>query len=235
MKPDEIDRFFAQAAQHGDQAVTDGDAMERVEAMLHNLRPVRPLAPEWVFLLAFLIVFAALGTAAATALGMHGLPLLNAGQRASIFASLLAAAWLASVACIREMRPASGRRLSAFALLVASLGFPLLFSLVFRNYSFLHFTAEGVPCLVAGLSVSIPTGVVLSILLRRGFVMDWSMAGVAAGTLSGLAGLGMLELHCPNLKAIHVMTWHTAVVVVSGVLGFAAGWIADEVRRRKAL
>ena len=54
-------------------------------------------------------------------------------------------------------------------------------------------------------------------------------------TLSGLTGLGMLELHCPNLKAIHVMVWHVAVVVVSAGLGFAMGWIADTWRRRGAL
>jgi len=60
--------------------------------------------------------------------------------------------------------------------------------------------------------------------------MQWSMAGLAAGTLSGLTGLTMLELHCPNLKAIHVMVWHVAVVIVSGILGFAIGRLADHLR-----
>jgi len=40
----------------------------------------------------------------------------------------------------------------------------------------------------------------------------------------------MLELHCPNLKAIHVMVWHVAVVVVSGLVGWAIGWMADRFR-----
>jgi hypothetical protein len=70
-------------------------------------------------------------------------------------------------------------------------------------------------------------------ILRRGFVLDWSKAGIVAGTLAGLTGLGMLELHCPNLKAIHVMVWHVAVVIVSGAAGFAIGWTADYFRRRK--
>ena len=74
----------------------------------------------------------------------------------------------------------------------------------------------------------------MAFIVRRGFVMDWGMAGVAAGTLAGLTGLGMLELHCHNLKAIHVITWHVAVVVLSGVLGFAIGWAADKMRRQKA-
>jgi hypothetical protein len=55
---------------------------------------------------------------------------------------------------------------------------------------------------------------------------------MAAGALSGLTGLAMLELHCPNLKAIHVMVWHLAVVIVSTVLGFTIGRVADFFRRR---
>jgi Negative regulator of sigma F len=62
-------------------------------------------------------------------------------------------------------------------------------------------------------------------------VLDWSAAGIAAGALSGLTVLAMLELHCPNLKAIHVMVWHVAVVIVSSALGFTMGRIADFFRR----
>jgi hypothetical protein len=62
--------------------------------------------------------------------------------------------------------------------------------------------------------------------------MDWSRSGLGAGVLAGLTGLFMLELHCPNLKAIHVMVWHVAVVVVSGMAGFAIGMIADHFRGR---
>jgi hypothetical protein len=86
---------------------------------------------------------------------------------------------------------------------------------------------EGIPCLVAGLAVAIPTGLAVGLVLRRGFVLDWSAAGIAVGCLSGLAGLGMLELHCANLKAIHVIVWHLAVVITSGALGFGAGRIAE--------
>jgi hypothetical protein len=67
--------------------------------------------------------------------------------------------------------------------------------------------------------IAIPAGLATAWMLRRGFVLDWRAAGIAAGTLSGLAGLGMLELHCANLKAIHVIVWHVAVVLVSGMLG----------------
>ncbi|HXK04781.1 MAG TPA: NrsF family protein, partial [Verrucomicrobiae bacterium] len=57
------------------------------------------------------------------------------------------------------------------------------------------------------------------LVLRRGFAVNPMAAGLAAGTLASLAGVGMLELHCPNLEALHVLVWHTAVVPVSAFAG----------------
>ena len=156
--------------------------------------------------------------------------MLSLGQRGSIFPLLLAAAWLAAVSGARAMRPASGAPLCWIALAFAVGVFPVLFSLIFSGYGTLNFVHEGVPCLVAGLCVAIPTGLACAWILRLGFVLNWSRSGLAAGVLSGLTGLGMLELHCPNLKAIHVMVWHVAVVVVSGLVGWAIGWMADRFR-----
>jgi hypothetical protein len=34
----------------------------------------------------------------------------------------------------------------------------------------------------------------------------------------------MLELHCSNFQALHVLVWHTAVVPVSAAAGAAVGW-----------
>ena len=227
MKPDEIDRILAQAA---DRALPPGagrDAKKRVErAILNDLHPVRPLAPAWVFAVVFAALFAAISVGVASVLGMHGIRALSPDQRFLIFPALLAAAWFATVGCAREMRPAAGSHLGALTLILSASVFTGLFSLIFHGYSTQNFVSEGVPCLVIGLSVSIPAGLVIVYILRRGHVMDWSMAGLAAGALSGLVGFGMLELGCENLKAIHVMTWHVAVLVGSGLLGYAGGWVA---------
>jgi hypothetical protein len=74
-------------------------------------------------------------------------------------------------------------------------------------------------CLKAGLLHAIPAAAISWWILRRGVAVDSLAAGVALGTLSGLAGVGMLELHCPNFEAAHIMIWHTAVLALSGVLG----------------
>jgi hypothetical protein len=43
--------------------------------------------------------------------------------------------------------------------------------------------------------------------------------------LAGLAGVTMLELHCSNFEALHVLVWHTLVVPVSGAIGAILGWV----------
>ncbi len=220
MTPGEIDKILEQAA---DRALADGPepaAVGRAEAaILKDLRPVRPLAPGWAITLGFVALFVAAAVASASVLGMYGIRALSDLQRGLIFPALVAAAWLAAVACARAMSPAGGPRLGGLALSLAVVGFPILFALLFEDYSMRNMVREGIPCLVAGMGVAIPSGVTIAWILRRGFVLDRRAAGIAAGTLSGLAGLGMLELHCANLKAVHIIVWHVAVVLVSGALG----------------
>ena len=235
MKPDEIDKILAQAADRPLPPGAGRVAMEHVEsAILNDLRPVRPLAPPWVFTVVFATLFAAISVGVASPLGLHGIRALSPGQRFLIFPTLLAAAWFAAIGCAREMRPAAGSRLGALTLILSASVFSGLFSLIFRGYSTQNFVLEGIPCLLIGLGVSIPAGLVIAYILRRGYVMNWSMAGLAVGTLSGLTGFGMLELDCANLKAIHVMTWHVAVLVSSGLLGYTGGWFADYFGRVKS-
>ena len=228
MKHEEIDRILSQAVDRAIPPDAGHVAMEHVEsAILDDLHPVRPLASPWVFTGVFVSLFGAISVGIASFLGLRGIHALSPGQRFVIFPTLLAAAWLAAVGCAREMRPAAGSHLGARALVLSVFVFSVLFSLIFHGYGTQNFVSEGFPCLVAGSGVSILAGLVIVYILRRGHVMDWRMAGLAAGALSGLVGFGMLELGCENLKAIHVMTWHVAVLVSSGILGCAGGWIAE--------
>ncbi len=231
MKPEDIDDLLARAARDAQPSESERAAIRRAQStLIADLRPVRAIAPIWVFTLGLMAVFAGIAIAAASGLGLHGVHALNPVQRVAIFSALLAAGWLAAAACARAMRPAAGSRLGVLALALASGAFPVLFALIFRGYGTLNFVHEGIPCLVAGMAVAVPTGVVIAFILRRGFVMEWASTGTAAGALAGLTGLAMLELHCPNLKAIHVMVWHVAVVVTSGALGWAIGRISDASR-----
>lgn len=230
MTPEEMDRLLAQSAE---RALPGGDeaAVRRAEAsILADLRPVRPIGPAWRWTLAFAAIMAAASLVSAALLGMRGWAALVPIQRAAIFSTLLGSAWLAALACSRQMRPAGGRDLGPAALGTGSMLLAAVFGLAFQGYGLEHFVQEGIPCLRAGLGVAIPTGIAVAVLLRRGFVLDWSAAGLAGGALAGLAGIGMLELHCPNLKAIHVMVWHVAVMVTSSGLGWIAGRVYSRPR-----
>lgn len=231
MTPDEIDKILADEANRAFPRGAGEHSIQRAgDAILADLHPVRPLAAAWVFMLYFVAIFLVFATLSASVLGFHGIAALSAAQLALILSALLGSAWLAATACLREMIPAAGPRLGTIALALSVAGFPVLFAWLFHDYSSRDLVKEGIPCLVAGLCVAIPTEVAIAWILHRGFVLRWSSAGLAAGVLSGLAGLAMLELHCANLKAIHVIIWHVAVVLVSGLLGLGCGRIAESFR-----
>jgi hypothetical protein len=226
MTPQDIDRMLAQAANRS--AAQDSAAITRAKASLpDSLGPVRPIRSPWVFVSLFVAVCAVIALCGALAFGIRGLPVLSIVRRAVIFPVVLAGAWIAAVASVREMRPAAGLRISPVALAIGILAPLAAFALLFQDYNFQNFIPEGVRCLLAGLACSIPAALLIFLLLRRGFILDYRAAGLAAGTLAGLAGIGMLELHCPNLKAPHVMFWHVAVVWVSGFAGWVVGWMVQ--------
>jgi hypothetical protein len=192
------------------------------------LRAVRPLAPSWVWVGAFLLVFAVVVLGGAALLGMYGLRALSSVELATVFAVVMAVACLTAVAAMREMIPAGGRRIAGVALLAAVAGLLGTFGLIFHDYGTQKFVPQGVACLRAGLTFAIPAALALCLLARRGFVLSLPAAGLAAGTLAGLAGIGVLEMHCPILNASHVMVWHVGVVVIGGT----AGWLIGAVLKR---
>jgi hypothetical protein len=127
---------------------------------------------------------------------------------------------------VAQMIPGSRQRLTATALLLLSSALLLaVFALAFRDYRTEHFLSAGLRCLLMGLVYAIPTGCLGGWLLRRGFAVSAVSAGLAGGTLGGLTGIALLELHCPNFEAPHVLVWHIAVLPVSGAIGALAGWM----------
>jgi hypothetical protein len=235
MQREEIDRILAQAAGRSVPHSLNPAVIERAKAALpEKLAPVRPLASPWVFTSVLLGAFAVVSVLCAWLLGLRGLRALNGIQLTVIFPVLLAGAGVAAVAGVREMRPAGGQRIGRFALAVSTLALLGAFALLLRDYDTQKFVSEGVPCLVAGLACAIPAAIAIWLFLRRGFVLDLPAAGLAAGTLAGLAGIAMLEMHCPILKASHVMFWHVAVVPVCGIGGLLIGAVAQSVRRRRS-
>lgn len=199
----------------------DPALLARVSAgIASNLKPVRPLPSASMLALALFLITAGLSVISAWALGFHGIEQLTASDVAVIFPALLFFTAIASVLNVSEMIPGARRLTSPSRLLLIILFTWIAVDLaLFQNYNMGEFVKEGVPCLRAGLAVAAPTGIAGWLVLRRGFAVDRTAAGLAAGTLAGIAGLAMLELHCPILRTMHIMVWHTAVIPVSALAG----------------
>jgi hypothetical protein len=201
--------------------------LKSVADTIHSsLQPVRPLPPTWVLTGGLVLICAAVGLAGASRIGFFGFEKMVLLERVLIFSTLAILAWLAGQEFVSEMIPGSRHRLSPSTLLgIGSVALLALFALLFHDYQTDHFVSIGIVCLVTGLLHAIPTALASWLLLRRGFAVNTVAAGLVGGTLAGLAGVTMLELHCPNFQALHLLVWHTAVVPLSAAAGAFVAWV----------
>jgi hypothetical protein len=224
----EIDEILKQAAQAPHDV--DPALLDRIAGSIGpSLAPVRPLPPAWVLACGLVLISVAVALAGAARLGLYGIQKLSVLEYALIFPVLGILICLAATAFVGEMIPGSRRRVApGFLLGAGSLALLAVFAVLFRDYHTERFVSQGVACLTAGLLHAVPAALAGWLLLRRGFAVNSVAAAVAAGTLAGLAGVTMLELHCANFEAPHVMLWHTAVIPVCA----AAGALLARVTRR---
>ena len=199
--------------------------LERIRGSIKpSLRPVRPLPPLWLMALGLVIVCTAVSLAGAARAGFFGVAKMNLLERTLVFPAIGLLACLAAVGFVHQMVPGSRLRISPRVLLaLSSLALLAVFAGLFRDYHTDHFFSAGIVCLLTGVLHAIPAAVLSWLILRRGFAVNSACAGLVAGTLGGLAGLALLELHCPNFQAAHILVWHTAVVPVSAALGALLG------------
>ena len=186
------------------------------------------LAPAWLQIASLVAMLGTIALLGAAQLGFFGLHRLSAPQAAVIFLTLGGAAWLASAASVAAMIPGA-RRLAGPGLALGGgvIAILAVFAIVFHDYTLGHFVPDGVTCLKAGMLFAVPAGLMAALILRRGYAVNRTAAGVAAERWRGLAGLTLLELHCPNIRAPHVMVWHVAPVPLGALCGwliYSLGW-----------
>jgi len=184
-----------------------------------DLEPVQPLSPR--LLAAQLIVVAAVvAFAGAALLGFFGVRRLTTAQSAAIFTTVAVFLCFTAVISTAAIIPGARQRLRPATLIALACAVLVgIFARAFPDYSTASFVHEGIRCLTAGVLNAIPAALLAWLVLRRGFAVNPTAAGAAAGALAGLAGVLMLELHCPILKAPHAMVWHVAVIPVCAAVG----------------
>lgn len=223
MRDGEIDEILRKAAVRGPDV--EAALLKRVaDSIQPSMRQVRPLPRTWVLAGVLMLICAGVALAGAGRAGFYGFERMSLLERALIFLTLGVLSCVAGMEFVNEMIPGSRRRISAGGLLgLASVVLVVVFALLFHDYHTERFVSLGFVCLITGVLHAIPAGLLSWLVLRRGFAVNSVSAGAVAGTLAGLAGLGVLELHCKNFQAMHILVWHTAVLVVTAALGALVG------------
>jgi hypothetical protein len=224
MRDEEVDKILQKAS--GIAPQVEPAMLEHIaDSINSSLRPVRPLPPTWLLTGGLTLICAAVAVAAAARAGFYGIEKLSLWERVLIFSTLGVLVWVAGKEFVSQLIPGSRQRFSLGAFL--TIGCAALFgvfALVFRDYRTDHFISAGIACLLTGTLLAIPAAFLSWLLLRRGFAVNSVAAGLVGGALAGLSGVTMLELHCANFQALHVLVWHTAVVPVSAAAGAMVGW-----------
>jgi hypothetical protein len=188
--------------------------------------PVRPLPASSMLASGLLTLCAIAPCIIAAILGFQGVRQLGNARIGVIFSILLVFTILAATLSVSGMIPGSRRVADPRMLLtLATLVTLSAFGLAFHDPDMTRFLSRGLKCLAIGLVTAAFTSLGCWFILRRGFAVNPAMAGLATGTLAGLAGVIALELHCPIFAVMHVTVWHTAVIPVSACLGTATGLI----------
>ncbi len=215
MNDRDLDRAFQQ------NAPLDPKLLEKISAgILPEVKPVRPLPARSLIEAQLIAIAAAIAFLGATRIGFYAVHRLSTAQSALIFSGVAVLIWLAAATATAAMIPGARRRIRPFLLIpLACAALIGIFAILFHDYSMAKFVHQGIGCFKWGLMDAVPAGLLAWLVLRRGFAVDSFAAGASAGALAGLAGVLMLELHCPIFKAPHVMVWHVAVIPVAGTVG----------------
>jgi hypothetical protein len=221
----DVDEALRQAT--ADLPPPTAERLQRIAALIEPaLHPVRPLAAPWILTATLMVIGAVVAFGGAARVGLQGIVALGLWARVLVLGALLLLGWLAAEKLVAECIPGSRHRISAGGLLaLASVALLVVFGALFDDYHVEHFLSAGLNCLGSGLVHAAAAGLLSWLLLRRALAVNAVAAGAAAGVFAGLSGVTMLELHCTNFTAPHVLLWHTLVVPVGCAIGAALGWI----------
>ena len=198
------------------------------QTMLAELHAVRPLAPKRYVFAAFAAVFVSIVAVGAYRLGAFAIAVMSPLQAGAILSALAIGGALLAYSLVLQMVPGSRHRippkLLPFGVIIS---LTVAMAVLFQFQHERNFWATGWACLRAGIPIGILAAVPFWLLLRRGAVLSPGVTGAATGLLAGFVGTTVLEIHCPNLDAWHILVSHLGVSLLLAVAGFVAGLAAE--------
>jgi hypothetical protein len=236
MKPEEIDRAIAEmlSAPASASELRPELAHAIEENIGRNLSAVRPLRPARYYAVGFALIFLAAIAAGAAMLRASGIAGMSVAMIAIGFGGLAICGGLLAMSLAADMSPGSSRPAPPVALTIGVLlGLAAIFGALFSYQPETSFWLTSSKCLLLGSAFAVPTAALAWGLLRRGAVLSKTTSGAAAGLLGGLAGMAVLEIHCPDFNVAHILFSHWGVALAWGGLGWLAGALSAAVVRHK--
>src|SRR5260370_14983681 len=198
------------------------------QSMVADLHAVRPLAPNRYVFAAFAAVFVSIVAVGVYRLGAFAIAVMSPLQAGAILSALAISTGLLAYSLMHQMVPGSRHRIPPKLLPVGVIiSLTVAMAVLFQFQHERNFWTKGWACLRAGIPIGILAAVPFWLLLRRGAVLSPGVTGAATGLLAGLVGTTVLEIHCPNLAASHILVSHLGVSALLAMAGFFAGWAAE--------
>ena len=208
------------------------ERLRQIESnLLEDLQPVRPLPSSPAIFASIMSIAVVTLAAGSAALGANGWRVLTPPQKLSVYLPLAFAIVLLAIAMGKQMSPSAGSTRRQVLLSLAALaGMAGWILALFPWSEEAHFYAAGLTCLRAGLVWGAISALAFLWIIRRGAMLIPALTGATAGTFAGVLGLGVLEIHCPDLNAPHILVWHFGVVIASTLSGMAVAALCGRER-----
>lgn len=240
MNCNDVDRALREASQAEEQVIELDMSVpvdpslpvtmrQIAEGIAADLRPVRPMAAKRYFFGALVGIFISFVTIGVYRMGAFAIAVMTPLQIAAILSALAIAMGLLAYSLVNQMVPGSRHRIPPMLLLVGiAITLTITIAVLFQFQYERHFWIKCWACIRAGTPIGILAAVPFWLVLRRGGILSPGMTGAATGLLAGLVGTSVLEIHCPNLDAWHILVSHLGVAIMCALVGLVTG-LATEI------
>jgi hypothetical protein len=201
-----------------------------IEAVRSGFGPVKPIAGLPALMLEFALVLLVVLAAGAALTGTAGYFAQTPMTRALMFSILVVGAVLFSYALAQRMVPGSLTRIRLVPLSLAiCTAFILAVLLLFHDAVNWEGLTIARGCLWIGLAAAAITALGGWLVARRGAGIGNSATAISLGALSGVSALLVLTVHCPVLRASHILVWHGGAVAAT----MLAAWLVVAIVSRR--
>ena len=197
-------------------------------ALQMSLPPVKPLPPPRISIAKLIVLFVTVSASFIAVMGTAGIARASLTQLVGIGVLLTAGMYVFSAMLAKQMRPGSYQPIP-WQMVLAAIGLALLTSMgvLFPWDIGPRFLAQGLPCLLAGVSMAVPAAALLWLVLRQGAPLAIIATGGTLGSTAGLLAVTALQVKCPHQEAPHLLLWHGSVLLAASGAGVLLGWLAQ--------